>query len=437
MKTILKKPAKIFITLFLWLAGIFFSLGGLTYFEKSVPAATLMLILGVVLLPPTWKIIERIRPQILNPKRRVVLALILFIVAIMISPAESRPARQPVTEAVNASASIQAKEPKAPKATNQKENIASISYINSAYALKGTGVANENYTLKFSNGTSVGASTDNSGKYSVTIPGAAGVFGYVELTRDTNGFWFGGKQTYEKCYYALTDKNPQYSNDTLRPVLLGIGGAASQYEMSGYYSSGATLILKSEDKVLATTTVDDTGRYKFDNLSLDTNYLPVAVYEKVSTGWFSSKESKLLDDKYLDIDKHRILAELPTITKVKSKTESIPFDSQAIESSSLSKGETKVTQEGANGEKTITYRLTYKGNKEISREAIGESVTKQPTSRVTMVGTYVAPVYTPSPAPQIQSGGRTGAICNDGSHSSATGRGACSHHGGVAQWLYG
>ena len=31
---------------------------------------------------------------------------------------------------------------------------------------------------------------------------------------------------------------------------------------------------------------------------------------------------------------------------------------------------------------------------------------------------------------------RVGAICCDGSRSSATGRGACSHHGGVCQWLY-
>ncbi|WP_230466806.1 DUF3761 domain-containing protein [Faecalibacter macacae] len=30
---------------------------------------------------------------------------------------------------------------------------------------------------------------------------------------------------------------------------------------------------------------------------------------------------------------------------------------------------------------------------------------------------------------------RSGAICNDGTQSSATGRGACSHHGGVAYWL--
>lgn len=34
--------------------------------------------------------------------------------------------------------------------------------------------------------------------------------------------------------------------------------------------------------------------------------------------------------------------------------------------------------------------------------------------------------YTPS---------RSGAICNDGSFSQATGSGACSHHGGVSYWV--
>ncbi len=31
--------------------------------------------------------------------------------------------------------------------------------------------------------------------------------------------------------------------------------------------------------------------------------------------------------------------------------------------------------------------------------------------------------------------GRTGAVCNDGSTSYATGSGACSSHGGVFYWL--
>lgn len=37
---------------------------------------------------------------------------------------------------------------------------------------------------------------------------------------------------------------------------------------------------------------------------------------------------------------------------------------------------------------------------------------------------------------QISSSYRIGAICSDGTRSYATGQGACSHHGGVAYWLY-
>ncbi|MDT8411897.1 MAG: hypothetical protein RQ875_05510 [Vicingaceae bacterium] len=33
-------------------------------------------------------------------------------------------------------------------------------------------------------------------------------------------------------------------------------------------------------------------------------------------------------------------------------------------------------------------------------------------------------------------GKRTGAVCNDGSKSTATSSGACSHHGGVDYWTY-
>jgi len=31
---------------------------------------------------------------------------------------------------------------------------------------------------------------------------------------------------------------------------------------------------------------------------------------------------------------------------------------------------------------------------------------------------------------------RVGAVCNDGTQSSATGSGACSHHHGVRCWIY-
>ncbi len=33
-------------------------------------------------------------------------------------------------------------------------------------------------------------------------------------------------------------------------------------------------------------------------------------------------------------------------------------------------------------------------------------------------------------------GEKIGAVCKDGTRSKATGRGACSHHGGVDHWIY-
>src|SRR5439155_27148684 len=49
------------------------------------------------------------------------------------------------------------------------------------------------------------------------------------------------------------------------------------------------------------------------------------------------------------------------------------------------------------------------------------------------------PAITPNtirPAATTEQLHRIGAICRDGSESSATGRGACSHHGGVRCWRY-
>ncbi len=47
------------------------------------------------------------------------------------------------------------------------------------------------------------------------------------------------------------------------------------------------------------------------------------------------------------------------------------------------------------------------------------------------------PTVEPEPEPEEEDSEtvRTGAVCRDGSESSATGRGACSHHGGVDHWI--
>jgi hypothetical protein len=128
------------------------------------------------------------------------------------------------------------------------------------------------------------------------------------------------------------------------------------------------------------------------------------------------------------------------IVKTETKTEIVNFESIEQQDNTLGKGQSRVAAEGVAGERTITYEVTYTQGKETTRKETKNEITKAPVAMVTQIGTYVAPPpppVVPTPAPQIQSNVRTGAICNDGSPSNATGRGACSHHGGVAYWLYG
>ncbi len=127
------------------------------------------------------------------------------------------------------------------------------------------------------------------------------------------------------------------------------------------------------------------------------------------------------------------------VTKTEIKKEVIPFDSVEQDDSSIALGEKRISVAGVNGERTITYNVTYVNNAETERVEVKNEVTIEPVAQITLVGTYVyvAPAQSSATTSySTTSGGRTGAICNDGSSSTATGSGACSHHGGVSYWLY-
>jgi type IV secretory pathway VirB10-like protein len=90
----------------------------------------------------------------------------------------------------------------------------------------------------------------------------------------------------------------------------------------------------------------------------------------------------------------------------------------------------------------------------VTRQSEQQTVpTLQPTPTPSPTATLVpTPTDTPTPVPTPQpteapaqpalpvqapsTGERTGAVCNDGTTSMATGSGACSHHHGVNHWLY-
>jgi len=136
-----------------------------------------------------------------------------------------------------------------------------------------------------------------------------------------------------------------------------------------------------------------------------------------------------------------------TETRQLTETQNIPFATKTTDDALLAKGQTKVVQEGKEGVKTLTYRVTYSNSQEIARELVSEEITTQPVDKIIHTGTYVAPAYTSCsngyintngnciPSPSNNPAGAT-AQCADGTYSYSQSRqGTCSHHGGVAQWL--
>jgi hypothetical protein len=97
-------------------------------------------------------------------------------------------------------------------------------------------------------------------------------------------------------------------------------------------------------------------------------------------------------------------------------TEPIPFETQRNGTYDLYLGDERTVTEGVNGERKV---CTKQDNTQVIND-----VTIQPITKIVEYGQASRPVY------------RTGAICNDGTRSYATGRGACSRHGGVYEWTY-
>lgn len=94
------------------------------------------------------------------------------------------------------------------------------------------------------------------------------------------------------------------------------------------------------------------------------------------------------------------------VTKTETKKEAVAFKTTTREDGSLTKGQTRIETNGVNGERTITYEVTYVEGKETDRKVVKNEITKQPVDEVRLLGTYVyvapAPTYTP-PAQTHQS----------------------------------
>ncbi|OIJ21888.1 hypothetical protein BKP45_04140 [Anaerobacillus alkalidiazotrophicus] len=71
--------------------------------------------------------------------------------------------------------------------------------------------------------------------------------------------------------------------------------------------------------------------------------------------------------------------------------EDIPFQTETKDDANMSRGETKVQQEGQKGERVVSYSITRENGRTIERTIVSENVTKEPVNRVVLRGTKVTP----------------------------------------------
>ncbi len=73
------------------------------------------------------------------------------------------------------------------------------------------------------------------------------------------------------------------------------------------------------------------------------------------------------------------------------KKESIPFETEVKEDSSLPKGEEKTLQEGQVGERLVNYVIQLENGSEIKREDVKEEIINEPVKEIIVKGTKVIP----------------------------------------------
>ena len=82
------------------------------------------------------------------------------------------------------------------------------------------------------------------------------------------------------------------------------------------------------------------------------------------------------------------------VEKEEKVTEEIPFGVQEAYSEAMVTGTSAITQAGQNGQKEVTYKVTYVGKKEVNREVVSETVTAEPIAQVVTYGTGQAQAET-------------------------------------------
>lgn len=195
-----------------------------------------------------------------------------------------------------------------------------------------------------------------------------------------------------KRYAKVTVKNGK----TEKKVELVGGTVKEAVEKAGFKLDKTYKTDVDENELLTDGLVITLKKGVKVNLTLEgksETYLTHAVTVKE---FLSEQEIKLSDDDEVTPSlKSKIKADMEiTVKRVEykeeTKTEVIYYTTKETKSSSMAAGTKKVTQNGVNGEKEVTYKVKFVDGKEDSREVVSEKVTKEAVTKLVTVGTKAA-----------------------------------------------
>ena len=173
---------------------------------------------------------------------------------------------------------------------------------------------------------------------------------------------------------------------TVEDALKEAGIEVSEYDKLSLDKTSDLKISKSIDII----------RAKLVNLSV--NGKEFEVYTTLST------VGEMLDEKKITIDENSLLVAsrdalitdgmnvdiIPKVYEELKETEIIPFETVKKANYNMEKGNTRVSKNGVDGEKEVTYKVIKHKGEIVEKQAVSEKVTKNPVSKVIEYGTIAA-----------------------------------------------
>lgn len=88
------------------------------------------------------------------------------------------------------------------------------------------------------------------------------------------------------------------------------------------------------------------------------------------------------------VETFQVIVEIKVVTE-ETEEKTIAFKTVNKDDANLNKGSTKVSVEGENGSKEVTYEVTYINGEEESREKVKEEIIREPKDKIVLNGTKI------------------------------------------------